>query len=207
MAAFVKARTGDLDGAGELVKEVTQIGQTAMQPTLIGYIHYARGGLESFRDPNRAIEEYQTSVEWAYMAGNHLGAQRVKQLIADLQAAQAEPIDALAIHVRMLIELPNQGAAFYTWLTIRSVLVPLAQLEADEGLAVLAGALKVSPLKLDRSARNAVNIAKARLGDSAFEQAAARGSRFDLADTRNYILNIWGKMEPQLSAARSGTHS
>jgi predicted ATPase/class 3 adenylate cyclase len=207
MAAFVKARTGDLDGAGELVKEVTQIGQTAMQPTLIGYIHYARGGLESFRDPNRAIEEYQTSVEWAYMAGNHLGAQRVKQLIADLQAAQAEPIDALAIHVRMLIELPNQGAAFYTWLTIRSVLVPLAQLEADEDLAVLAGALKVSPLKLDRSARNAVNIAKARLGDSAFEQAAARGSRFDLADTRNYILNIWGKMEPQFSAARSGTHS
>ena len=107
----------------------------------------------------------------------------------------------------MLKELPNQGAAFYTWLTIRSVLVPLAQLEADEDLAVLAGALKVSPLKLDRSARNAVNKVKDRLGDSAFEQAAARGSRFDLADTRNYILNVWGSMEPQLNAARSGTHS
>jgi predicted ATPase/class 3 adenylate cyclase len=206
MAAFVKARTGDLDGAGELVKEVNQIGHTAVQPTLIGYIHYARGGLESFRDPNRAIDEYQTSVEWANMAGNLLGAQRVKQLIADLQAAQAGPIQALAIYVRMLIELPNQGAAFYTWLTIRSILVPLAELEADEDLAVLAGALKVSPLKLDRSARNAVNKAKDRLGDSAFEQAAARGSRFDLADTRNYILKVWRNMGPQLGAAESGTH-
>ena len=121
MAAFVKARVADLDGAGELVKEVTQIGQTTTQPTLMGYIYYARGSVESFKDPNRAIEEYQTSVEWANMAGNHLGAQRVKQLIADLQAAQAEPTEALAIHVRTLIDLPNQGAAFYTWLTIRSV--------------------------------------------------------------------------------------
>jgi hypothetical protein len=103
MAAFVKARTGDLDGAGELVREVTHIGQTAMQPTLMGYIHYARGGVESFKDPNKAIDEYQTSVEWANMAGNRLGAQRVKHLIADLQAAQAEPSEALAIHVRMLV--------------------------------------------------------------------------------------------------------
>jgi predicted ATPase/class 3 adenylate cyclase len=206
MVAFVKARTGDLEGAGELVREVTQMGQTAIQPTLMGYIHYARGGLESFRDPNRAIDEYQTSVEWAIMAGNHLGAQRVKQLIAELQAAQAEPVEALAIHVRMLIDLPNHGATFYTWLTIRSLLVPLAELEADEHVAVLAGALRVSPLKSDRSTRNAVNKAKDRLGDSAFELAAARGSRFDVAEARAYIINVWGSTEHQSSEARSGTH-
>jgi hypothetical protein len=185
MAAFVKARTGDLDGAGEMVREVTRIGRTAMQPTMMGYIHYARGGLESFREPNRAIEEYQTSVEWANMAGNNLGAQRVKQLIADLKAAQAEPLEA------MLIELPNQGAAFYTWLTIRSLLLPLAALGADENLAVLAGALEASPLKLDRAARNAVIQAKDRLGNSAFELAAARGARFDLAVARTYIIDVW----------------
>jgi predicted ATPase/class 3 adenylate cyclase len=191
MAAFVKARTGDLDGAGEMVREVTRIGRTAMQPTMMGYIHYARGGLESFKDPNRAIEEYQTSVEWANMAGNHLGAQRVKQLIADLKAAQAEPLEAMAIHVGTLIELPNQGAAFYTWLTIRSLLLPMAELGADENLAVLAGALEASPLKLDRAARNAVIKAKDRLGSSAFELAAARGARFDLAAARTYIIDVW----------------
>jgi hypothetical protein len=36
MAAFVKARMGDLDGARELVEEATQTGQKAMQPTLMG---------------------------------------------------------------------------------------------------------------------------------------------------------------------------
>jgi len=191
MAAFVKARTGDLDGAGEMVGEVTRIGRTAMQPTMMGYIHYARGGVESFKDANRAIEEYQTSVEWANMAGNHLGAQRVKQLIADLKAAQAEPLEAMAIHVGTLIELPNQGAAFYTWLTIRSLLLPLAELGEDETVAVLAGALEASPLKLDRAARNAVVKAKDRLGYGAFELAAARGARFDLAAARTYIIDVW----------------
>src|SRR4030088_3255051 len=110
-----------------------------MQPTSMGYIHYARGGVETFKDPNRAIDEYQTSVEWANMAGNHLGTQRVKQLIADLQGGQAEPADALAIHVRALSDLPKHGATFYNWSTVRSLLSPLAQLGADEHLAVLAG--------------------------------------------------------------------
>lgn len=192
MAAFVKARMGDLDGARELVEEAAQTGQKAMQPTLMGYIHYARGGVA--QDSSQAIDEYQTSVEWAIMAGNQLGARRVKQLIADLQAAQAAPIEALAIHIRTLIDLPSHGAAFYNWLTIRSLILPLVQLEADEHLAVLAGALRVSPLKLDKVARNAVEKGRARLGDSVFESAAARGSRFNLAETRRYIIDAWRGM-------------
>jgi hypothetical protein len=205
MAAFVKVRAGDLAGARELVREVTQIGQTSMQPTLMGYIHYARGGAESFTDPNKAVDEYRTSVEWAKMAGNHLGAQRVKHLIADLQATQAEPAEALAIHVRMLIDLPNHGATFYTWMTIRSLLAPLAELDADEHLAVLAGALKASPLKLDRSSRNAVDKAKERLGERAFDPALAGGSRFDVTEARTYIINLWKGMRRQPSEAASGT--
>jgi hypothetical protein len=205
MAAFVKARAGDLDGAGELVRQASQIEQTTMQPTLMGYIHYARGGVESFKDPNRAIDEYQTSVECANMAGNHLGAQRVKHLIAELQAAQAEPAEALAIHVRRLIDLPKHGATFYNWSTIRSLLLPLAQLGADGDLAVLAGALGTSPLRLDRSARNAVNTARDRMGESAFELAAARGLRFDLAEARSYIIGVWGILEPQSNETGSGT--
>jgi hypothetical protein len=166
-----------------------------MQPTLMGYIHYARGGLESLKDPNRAIDEYQISVEWANMAGNHLGAQRVRHLIADLRAAQAEPAETLAIHMRMLIDLPNHGATFYNWSTIRSLLSPLAELGEDETVAVLAGALTASPLKLDKSARNAVYRVQERLGDNLFQLAATRGSRFDLAEARKYIIDLWRGME------------
>jgi predicted ATPase/class 3 adenylate cyclase len=192
MAAYVKARMGDLDGARELVRQATEVGQADMQPTLMGYIYYARGGIA--QNPQQAIDEYQACAEWAVMAGNHLGAQRIKQLIADLQAANAAPTEALAIHVRYLIDLPSHGATFYTWLTIRSLLLPLLELKANEHLAVLAGALKVSPLKLDRAARNAVDQARARLGEGAFEQAAARGSRFDLGEARRYIIDVWRGM-------------
>jgi len=192
MASYVRARMGDLDGARELVSQATETAQNAMQPTLMGYIYYARGGVA--KDAARAIDEYQVSAEWAVMAGNHLGSQRVKQLIADLQAMSAAPTDALAIHVRYLMDLPSHGATFYTWLTIRSLLLPLVGLKADEHLAVLAGALKASPLKLDRAARNAVDKARARLGDDTFELTAARGSRFDLAEARRYIIDVWRGM-------------
>jgi predicted ATPase/class 3 adenylate cyclase len=205
LAAVVKARIGDLDGARELVNGASQIGQTSMQPTLMGYIHYARGSLESYKDPNKAMSEYQTSMEWANLAGNHLGAQRVKHLIADLQAGQAVPTEALAIQVRSLIDLPNHGATFYTWLIIRSLLAPLADLGEDEHLAVLAGALKASPLKLDRSSRSVVNDSRERLGERAFELAMARGSRFDLMETRTYIIDVWRGMGRQPGEAVSGT--
>jgi hypothetical protein len=194
MAAYVKARMGDLDGARELVRQATDIGQTAMQPTLMGYIYYARGGIA--QDAARAIDEYQASAEWGAMAGNHLGSQRVKQLITELQTANAEPTEALAIHVRYLIDLPSHGATYYTWLTIRSVLLPLLELKADQHLAVLAGALKTSPLKLDRAARNAVDKARERLGEAAFDLAAARGSQFDLTEARRYIIDVWRAMSP-----------
>ena len=192
MAARVKARMGDLDGARDLVSQATQIAQPAMQPTLMGYVYYARGGVA--QNAAKAIDEYQASAEWAVMAGNHLGAHRVKQSIADLQAANAAPAEVLAILVRYLIDLPSHGATLYTWLTIRSLILPLLELEADTHLAVLAGALKASPLKLDRASRNAVETAKLRLGQGAFEQAAARGSQFDLAEARRYIINVWRKM-------------
>ena len=146
------------------------------------------------KDAARAIDEYQASAEWAVMAGNLLGSQRVKQLIADLQAANASPTEALAIHVRYLIDLPTHGATLYTWLTIRSLLLPLLELKADQHLAVLAGALRASPLKLDRAARNAIEKANERQGEAAFEQAATRGSRFDLAEARRYIIDVWRGM-------------
>jgi hypothetical protein len=144
-------------------------------------------------------------MEWANLAGNHLGAQRVKHLIAELQAAEAVPAEALAIQMRSLIGLPNHGATFYTWLIIRSLLAPLAELGEDDHLAVLAGALKASPLKLDRSSRNVVNGARERLGERAFELAIARGSQFDLMEARTYIIDVWKGMGRQLGEAGSDT--
>jgi predicted ATPase/class 3 adenylate cyclase len=192
MMANLQARIGDLQGAAELVNGVSDMGQGPLAPTLMGYIHYARGGIAE--DPNVAIEEYQTTAEWAKMAGNHLGVQRVKQLIADLRAANAAPEEALDIHVRSLMELPSHGTTFYTWLTVRSLILPLAGLEAYEELAVLSGALRASPLKLDRAARAAVQKARDNLGDNLFEMAAERGSTFDPAEARRYIIEAWRRM-------------
>jgi hypothetical protein len=60
-------------------------------------------------------------------------------------------------------------------------------------------------LKLNRSARNAVSKAKERLGEGAFELAAARGSRFDLAEARKYIIDAWRNIACQSSEAGFNT--
>jgi hypothetical protein len=43
------------------------------------------------------------------------------------------------------------------------------------------------------------------MGESAFELAAARGSRFDLAEARTYIIGVWGILGPQSSETGTGT--
>jgi predicted ATPase/class 3 adenylate cyclase len=192
-AAFVMARIGDLEGAGHLVETIIRTGQNANQPSLVGYVHYAIGGVEGVRDVEKAVRAYQLSAEWATMGGNNLGAQRVKHLIADLLAARATPTEAVRIHVKTLSELPPHGATFYVWSTIRTLLSPLAELRSDENIAVLAGALRASPVKLDKNARAAIEAARKRLGDLAFDAGQARGAAMDLGQTRSYISRALGE--------------
>ena len=127
------------------------------------------------------------------MGGNNLGAQRVKHLIADLMAARATPAQAVRIHVKTLTELPPHGATFYVWSTIRALLSPLAELGSDAHIAVLAGALQASPVKLDKGARAAIGLARGRMGDLAFDAGAAQGATMDLGRTRSYIAAALGE--------------
>ncbi len=196
-AAFVMARRGDFAGADALVAEIRQTGQGATQPTLLGYIHYAMGGVECYRDVSKAIENYRLAVDWALMGGNTLGALRVQHLIADLQATHAEPAEAIAIHVQILRDLPPHGATFYAWSTIRALLAPLMDTRAQranaaEIVAMIAGALEASPIKLDRAARAAVEQARAAMGVAAYEAVAQRGTKLGLAAARLFIVEALG---------------
>ena len=163
------------------------MGRVANQPTLVGYLHYATGGVERFRDAEKATQAYELSAEWATMGGNHLGAQRVKHLIVDLKADCAGPAEAIKIHIRHLAELPPHGAAFYAWSTMRALLSPLAEIARDEVVAVIAGALRASPIKLDKGARAALCAVKARRSDVEFETWSARGTAMDLSQARSYV--------------------
>jgi predicted ATPase/class 3 adenylate cyclase len=188
-AAYFTARLGDLDAADRLVEQVRAMEPLITQPSLLGYICFAQGGVERYRDVGRAIAHYRLSMEWATMGGNPMGALRVGHLIADLQASAAMPTEAVALHMRTLADLPAHGAAFYAWSTVRALLSPLAQLGRHDVIAVLAGALQASPIKLDRPARKAADHAESALGSAAFAACCRRGARFGLTETRAYIAN------------------
>lgn len=187
MSAYVHARSGDFAAADALSQRVSALGQRTAQPTLLGYVHYARGRVHSYREPLKAIDEYSISVEWALMGGNLLGAQRVRHFIAELQAAAAPPREALAIYLRALAEIPSHGATFYAWSTVRAALVPLAALGADEAVVTLAAALGRSPVKPGRKVLALVNSCRARLSAVAAAHAEVSGRNLDLPAARTAL--------------------
>ena len=176
----------------ELVTLASRLGQTVNCPTLLAYVHFARGRVASLVSHAQAIEEYRIGVEWASMAGNLEGAVRIKFFLADSQALGAEPPQAILILVQMLTEMPAHGAAyfFYAWSLVRSLILPLAKIGADESLGVLSGALQASPVKLRRaSEKSAVEEARTRLGAEVFERLQATGAQFDQTAARAYCID------------------
>ncbi|MFT6774411.1 MAG: putative ATPase/class 3 adenylate cyclase [Paracoccaceae bacterium] len=190
MATLVHARLGNLDEARALVDVLGGIEPSVTAPSLIGYIYFARGGVTRFDDVGKAIEQLETAVEWARIAGNQLGIQRINGMMATIKARCADPREALAIQVRALSHLPERGATFYVWNTISRLLQPLFALGWDEHLAFVAGTLQSSPLKIGRRTTSCVERARARLGADAFDAAVARGRALTLNEARAYLVNL-----------------
>ncbi|MDP6832785.1 MAG: AAA family ATPase [Alphaproteobacteria bacterium] len=192
MAAFVEARARNADRASELVAMVDELSQVVRQPSMIGYVHFARGGLASMSDLDLALKELQLAIEWAEIGGNHLGAQRVSSIISYIKAMSAEPREALRIEIDTLIALPEHGATVYNWTAISRLLAPLAKLKADEELAVIYGALQDAPVKLGGSVRRYVEVARDRMGHADFDAAVEHGKKFDQAEARAYAIDTIG---------------
>jgi predicted ATPase/class 3 adenylate cyclase len=181
------------DVAQELVKLATERAKAVSCPTLLAYLHFARGRAASLVSREQAIQEYRVAVEWTEMAANHEGALRIKFFLADSLALDAEPPKAVLILVQMLIDMPIHGAAyfFYTWSLVRSLILPLARLGADECLAVLSGAIESCPVKLRRSSeRMAIDEARRRLGEEAFERFRTSGAQLDQGGARAYCIDV-----------------
>jgi predicted ATPase/class 3 adenylate cyclase len=176
----------------ELVTLASNLCRSVNCPTTLAYLHFARGRVASLVSHAQAVNEYRIGVDWAEMAGNHEGAVRIKFFLADSRALSAEPPQAILILVQMLTEMPDDGAAyfFYAWSLVRSLILPLARLGADQCLAVLSGALEASPVKIRRSSeRTAIEAARTRLGPELFDRLKATGVQFDQSEARNYCID------------------
>jgi hypothetical protein len=92
----------------------------------------------------------------------------------------------------MLTEMPDEGAAyfFYAWSLVRSLILPLARIGADESLAVLFGAIEAGPVKIRRSSeRTAIEAARSRLGPEIFDRLKATGAQLDQVEARKYCID------------------
>ena len=190
-----------------LVTLASNLCQSVNSPTILAYLHFARGRAVSLVSHSQAVDEYRIAVDWAEMAGNHEGAVRIKFFLADSQALSAEPPQAVLILVQMLTEMPDDGAAyfFYAWSLVRSMVLPLARIGADECLAVLSGAIEAGPVKLRRSSeRAAIEEARTRLGAGTFDRLQANGGRFNQSEARRYCLDTVAEVA-RLAEARSGS--
>ncbi len=191
-AAFVEARAHPTDRSRELAAALDDLSEILQQPSMIGYIHFARAGLAIRRDYDLAVKELRSAIEWAEIGGNYLGALRVRNIISHMKAKSVGPGEALKFEIDSLIKLPDHGATIHKWEAIRRLLDPLAKLEADEELAVISGALQDAPVSTRVSADRYIEAARDRLGHQAFDAAVERGRKYDLAEARAYAIETLG---------------
>ena len=188
LAPFAIARLGDMEKASKWAEAGKLVGETVTQPSLVAYAHHGLAVVESYRDIGIAIKEYQLSRDWAVLGGNMQSARRLIGQIANLKVRGAEPQEVVAIYIDSLMQLPEHGEAIHGWSVMISLLEPLSQLEDDERVAVLSGALESSPIRTGEISRSAIEASKSRLGDEVFAAAQRRGAELDLPKLRQYIL-------------------
>ncbi|MEM9549722.1 MAG: hypothetical protein AAGA05_01020 [Pseudomonadota bacterium] len=189
-AAFVKASVEDTEGARALVADLQRLGDRVRQPSLIGYIHFAQGGVAGIDNPDVALAELRSAIEWAAIGGNALGVQRINRIMADFMAERAGPLEALKILSEALTALPEQGATMYVWTTIGRMLISFAKVGAFEQIATLAAAMEASPVPLGRSARAAMAQARGSLSPELLHACTEKGTSFHQKEARHYAINV-----------------
>jgi len=187
LAAYAATMAKDPELAGALLAEASQASETTGSVSAIGYVSFTRGRLEARRNPELAIEVLEGAAEWAADAGNSQGFNRVRRHIADIRAAQAAPAVRLRIRAEGFLGLPETGDTLHGWWAAESLLKTLAEGERYTDVALLAGALATSPIKIETSVRRVVDDARERLGTMMFEQIAAEGSLLSLSQLRRYV--------------------
>ncbi|MFY9210506.1 MAG: AAA family ATPase [Aestuariivita sp.] len=173
-----------------LVDHLNRLEAQVRQPSLVGYVHFGRAGLAMCSAPQDIVPELERAIQWAEIGGNMLGAQRARRALIDTISRNSEPEHQISLQTGLMRDLPQQGATIYVWLTINRLIASLAALERHEDVAVLAGALSMSPISLGKAGQSFLETARAKLGEVAFAPLFARGQKFDQKQARAYAEGL-----------------
>jgi predicted ATPase/class 3 adenylate cyclase len=187
LAAYAANMMRDPELAGALLAEASKASESTGSVSAIGYVSFTRGAIEARRNPELAIEVLEASAEWAADAGNSQGFNRVRRHIADIRAAQVPPAQRLRIRAEGFLGLPETGDTLHCWSAAESLLKPLAASERHTDVALLAGALATSPIKIEPSVQRVVDDTRELLGPEKFESIAAQGSQLSLSQLRRHV--------------------
>ncbi len=191
LISAMQFRVGDVQGALATNAELAQRESEVNQPSLIGYIHYSRGYLAHLQGQStEAIREYEIALEYAHLGHNHQGVERLKRHIAEIRASQAEPAETIRIQIEALAEFPAHGDTLHAWWLIGCLLNPMAALGHHIEVATLAGALQHSLLRLNRSARQAVNNSRQQLAAERFDDHFQIGTDMTLPAVREFLFHF-----------------
>lgn len=184
-------QVGDAAGARATIDELADRESEVNQPSLIGYIHYSRGHLASLQGEQvESVREYQIALEYAQLANNHQGVERLKRHIAEIRAKQVAPAENVRIQIEALAEYPAHGDTLHAWWVIGCLLKPLDTLGHHTEVAKLAGALQHSLIRLNRSARHAVESSRQELGNNRFEDLFKHGTEMTLPAVREFLFHF-----------------
>jgi predicted ATPase len=171
--------------AGELDDLADEVGQ----PSVRGYVAFARALAYARTDLDAAIAQMERVIELGVQGGNQPGIDRTMIDLAEFRAQRGGTLEeAMATKLEGLAAMTPEGGVFHLWNAIRSCLPWLARCELHREVVVLGAALNRTPLRRSRSLAIAVQESAAQLGLLVMRDARVEGAALDVVGARDLVL-------------------
>jgi predicted ATPase/DNA-binding SARP family transcriptional activator len=175
--------------AAAVLADVVPPALRTANPTTLTWAHYLTGELVNDSDPERAAGEYRAAVVCGTPADSRLFVTMARSSAAALAARTGDLGEAFTALQQVLDEWLRLGNAAAAFFLVQHVAVALARAGADRDAAVIAGAVRAHAHQMPGFAVDADRLTaalahvRARLGDTATDDALAQGEALSLPAT------------------------
>ena len=191
---------GDGLGAARAAADTMAVALRSGSPTAVAYAHYALGEMHAAQDqPDRAEEELEQALALAEPVGSRYVTGLAQVTLATVRAQHLDVGGALRHCQSLIVEWQSCASWTAQWITLRTLIGLLTEVEADEDAALLYGAVTSARsgaalfgADQERLRRAAARL-RGRLGETAFEEHVHRGKALSDNEVITAALDAVGR--------------
>jgi hypothetical protein len=199
-AALAMAYAGDAESAA-IIADVFSVADRCGSPSALAFAHFVAGDVAAVERPEQAERHFCTAIGLAGSVGSRLIVGYAEVGLAASQARRHDVVAALEHYGSAIAEWHRAWNAL--WVTFRTLIGLLVNVNAYEDAAVLSGAAESAravfpPFGNDAATlRDAKERMRSELGDAALRQCADKGSVLREDEVVPFALDALNRAAPR----------